>query len=114
MQVVLFLLFVILVILLVSVKHDALTKGAKIGIAVGVSLLLLVMYFYESSLSNSTAYNRQIVNAYRQGKTLTCNEYKVNKETFIYVSGTQTFMPSDGQENLGGVIIKASTCKIGL
>jgi protein-S-isoprenylcysteine O-methyltransferase Ste14 len=111
MQAILLLLFALLILLIVAAKSDSLTRRSKIYLGVVVSVLLVAMYFYESSQTNRTEQDRQFVNAYKQGKTLTCGQYKVSKDNFIYVSGTQTFVPNDKQETLNGVIIEVSTCK---
>lgn len=111
MQILLFSLFSLVILLMVAAKNESLTTRAKIYIGIGVSVLLVAMFFYENSQTNRTEQNRQLVNAYKQGKTLTCGQYKVSQDNFIFVSGTQTFIPNDGQEALSGVIIEVSTCK---
>ena len=63
--------------------------------------------------SKSALRDRETLNAFRQGKTLTCKDYdSVNKKNFIYVSGTQTFIPKDGVETLEGLIVRISTCSV--
>jgi len=111
MQIVLFLIFILLVLLAVVSKKNSFSKNAKISITAAATVLIIVIYFYESNLKSSSQYNRKIVNAFRQGKTLICQEYKVNKNRFIYVSGTQTFVPKSSETTLEGVIVRVSTCK---
>ena len=72
----------------------------------------MAIYIYESSIDSIAEHNRKMVNAFRQGKTLTCEGYKVDKERFLYVSGTQTFMPKSSETALEGVIVKVSTCRV--
>jgi predicted ferric reductase len=112
MQIVLFLVLVLLVLMVIVSKKDTMTKSAQITIFVVVAIFALSIYFYESSQKNSAEYNREVVNAYRQGKTLQCEEYTVDKNRFLYVSGTQTFVPKDDIVTLEGIIIKVSTCKV--
>jgi len=111
MQIVLFLIFVLLILLVVVSKKNSFSKNAKISMTIVVSVLTIAIYFFENSQENSAKYNRDMVNAFRQGKTLTCKEYKVNKDRFLYVSGTQTFVPKSGETVLEGVIVRVSTCK---
>lgn len=111
MQIVLFLIFILLVLLALVSKKNSFSKNTKISVTVVVAVFTIVIYFYESNLKNNTEYNREMVNAFRQGKTLTCNEYKVNKDRFLYVSGTQTFVPKSSESSLEGVIVRVSTCK---
>lgn len=111
MQIVLFLIFILLVLLAVVSKKDTFSKNTKITLIIVIAVLTVAIYFYESSIENNTEYNREMVNAFKQGKTLTCNEYKVNKDKFLYVSGTQTFVPKSSETTLEGVIVRVSTCK---
>lgn len=111
MQIVLFLIFILLVLLAVVSKKNSFSKNTKISITIVVAIFTVVIYFYESNIANSTEYNREMVNAFRQGNTLTCKEYEVNKDKFLYVSGTQTFVPKSSEITLKGVIVKVSTCK---
>ena len=111
MQIVLFLIFILLVLLAIVSKKNSFSKNIKISMTIVIAVFTVAIYFYESSLKDSTEYNREIVNAFRQGKNLTCKEYKVNKDSFLYVSGTQTFVPKSSETTLEGVIVKVSTCK---
>ena len=111
MQIVLFLIFILLVLLVVVSKKDSLGKNTKISIIIVVAVFAVMIYFYESIVGNNAEYNREMVNAFRQGKTLTCEEHKVNKEKFLYISGTQTFMPKSSETTLKGIIVKVSACK---
>lgn len=113
MQIVLFLVLVLLVVMVLVTKKDSMGKSTKITLFVTIAILSLVIYFYESFQTNSALKNREIVNAFKQGKTLTCKDYdNVNKDNFIYVSGTQTFIPKGGVETLEGLIVRVSTCSV--
>ena len=112
MQIVLFLIFILLVLLVVVSKKDSLGKNTKISIIIVVAVFAVMIYFYESVVGNNAEYNREMVNAFRQGKTLTCKDYKVNKEMFLYISGTQTFMPKSRETTLKGIILEVSACKV--
>ena len=111
MQIVLFLIFVLLVLLAIVSKKNAFSKNQKIIVTSVVAVFAIMIYIFESAQTNSALKDRDVVNAFRQGKILTCKEYKVDKNRYIYVSGTQTFMPNKYQTTLEGVIIKVSTCK---
>lgn len=111
MQIVLFLIFILLILLAIVSKKNSFSKNAKISMTIAIAIFTVAIYFYESSIENSAEYNRKMVNAFRQGKTLTCKEYKVNKDKFLYVSGTQTFIPKSNETTLEGVIVRVSTCK---
>ncbi|MDA7848301.1 hypothetical protein N8972_02300 [Sulfurospirillum sp.] len=111
MQIVLFLIFILLILLVIVSKKNSFSKNQKIVVTTVVSIFVVGIYFYESNLNTNAQKNREVVNAFRQGKTLTCKEYKVNKDKYLYVSGTQTFVPQSSESTLKGVIVKVSTCK---
>ena len=113
MQIILFLVLVLLVIMVIVAKKDSMDKNTKITLFMTIAILSLVIYFYESFQSKSALRDRETLNAFRQGKTLTGKDYvSVNKKNFIYVSGTQTFIPKDGVETLEGLIVRISTCSV--
>ncbi len=111
MQIVLFLIFILLVLLVVVSKKNSFSKNQKIIVTSVIAIFAIAIYVYESNIESSAEYNREMVNAFRQGKTLTCKEYAVDKEKFLYVSGTQTFVPKSSETTLEGVIVRVSTCK---
>ena len=104
-------LFILLVLLVVVSKKNSFSKNQKIVVTSVVAVFAIGIYIYESNVDNSAEYDREMVNAFRQGKTLTCKKYKVDKEKFLYISGTQVFMPKSSETTLEGVIVKVSTCK---
>lgn len=111
MQIVLFLIFILLILLVIVSKKNSFSKNQKVVVTIVVAVFVVAIYLYESSIENKAEQNREMVNAFRQGKTLTCKDYKVDKEKFIYVSGTQTFVPKSNETALEGVIVRVSTCK---
>ena len=112
MQIVLFLIFVLLILLVVVSKKNAFSKTTKIYMTVVIAVLTIAIYFYESSQEKNEQHNRAMLNAFRQGKTLTCKEYRVDQEKFIYVSGTQSFVAKASEKSLEGVVVAVSTCKV--
>ncbi len=111
MQIILFLIFILLTLLVVVSKRNEFSKNSKIIITLFVTILTVGIYFYTSTQENSAEKNREIVNSFKQGKTLICKKYKVSNKRFIYVSGTQTFVPKNSETTLEGVIVRVSTCK---
>ena len=112
MQIILFLFSIFLFLLLLVGKKECLTNRQKIITIAIVSISVLIVYFYTSSLEVKAESNREKLNSFKQGKTLTCEKYKVSKERFIYVSGTQTFVAQNSQKTLDGVILSISTCRM--
>ena len=112
MQIVLFLIFVLLILLVVVSKKNSFSKTTKIYMTGVIAVLTIAIYFYESNQEKNEQHNRAMLNAFRQGKTLTCKEYKVDQEKFIYVSGTQSFVAKASEKSLEGVVVPVSTCKV--
>ena len=110
-----FLIFVAIVLFLgtfLYAKKSVLSKRNK-GILVGLILLsLLLGTLYEWNASEQSAHNRDVINAYKQGKTLMCDEKEISNKTFLFVSGTLSFIPNDSNKNDKGVVIDIQKCSI--
>lgn len=111
MQIILFLLLILAVLLVFVSKKDSLAKTTKIYIIVSLVLVFAVGWLFTMYNQNVAKHDREIVNAYEQGKTLTCGNYKVDKKSFIFVSGTLSFVAKEDKKELKGVVIDISTCK---
>ncbi len=111
MQIVLFLIFVLLILLAVVSKKNSFSNSQKSIVTIVITIFALAIYVYESSTDKHAEHNREVVNAFKQGKILTCEEQKVDNEKFLYVSGTQTFIPKSNEKTLEGIIVRVSTCK---
>ncbi len=111
MQIMLFLIFVLLVLLIVVSRKNSFSNSQNIIATIVIALFALGIYIFESTTNKNAQHDREVVNAFKQGKTLTCEEHKVNREHYLYVSGTQTFMPKSSEKTLEGIIIRVSTCR---
>lgn len=113
MQIVLFLIFILLVILIFTLKSDELSSKTKVAMAVSILIIIALASFYEFSKNSNDESNRAKVNAFLQGKTLTCKkDIEVSSESFEYFSGTQTFAPREANTKYKGLIIEVSECEI--
>jgi Ca2+/Na+ antiporter len=112
MQILLFLIFVLLILIAVVSKKNSFSRNQKIIVTVVATIFVVAVYFYESSSDADAQKNRDMVNAFRQGQTLVCKGYEVDNTRFIYVSGTQTFIPKKSEDELKGVILEVSTCRV--
>ncbi len=110
MQIVLFLLLVLAVLSIFVSKKDSLSNSVKIYILVSFALVFLVGWLFTYYNQKVALANRDILNAFEQGKTLSCQNYKVNSDDFVYVSGTLSFVAKDSKKDLKGVVIDISTC----
>jgi len=110
-QIILFLLLVLAVLLMFVSKKDTLEKTTKIYIILSLVLVFLVGWLYTVYNQSIAKNDRAVINAYEQGKTITCGNYKVNINSFIFVSGTLSFVAKENKKELKGVVIDISTCK---
>lgn len=111
-----FALFLAVLILFGSVwysKKESLSLRMKLGMVGIVIILIALAAGYEMRQSQMNEYNRMIISAFKQGKTLYCGDsgVEVNSTTFIFVSGTLSFIPSDENKKDQGMVIDTFTCK---
>lgn len=110
-----FLLFVVIVFILgviLYAKKEVLSVRHKVTLLGLILLTIITGALYEWQLSQKSAQNRESVNAFKQGKTLLCAGKEINNQSFIFVSGTLSFIPSDSNKNDKGVVIDIVTCKL--
>lgn len=93
-------------------KSEALSKKSKIIVVLIVAHIIGFGWLYEFRTSHQSQYNRDILSAFKQGKSLTCKEIEVNNKQFIYVSGTLSFMPNETNTEHKGLVIDIATCKL--
>ena len=96
MQIVLFLIFILLILLVVVSKKNSFSKNQKTVVTSVVAVFAIAIYVYESNIENSAEYNRDMVNAFRQGKVLTCKDYTVDKKKFLYLENKKKLKKMKG------------------
>ncbi len=111
MQIVLFLLLLLAVLVIIVSKKESLSNSTKISIIVSLTLVIVAGWLYTVYNQKSAQNDRDIINAYEQGKTLNCGDYEVNNKNFIFVSGTLSFVAKESVKELKGVVVDISTCK---
>ncbi|MFK5880708.1 MAG: hypothetical protein QM482_00730 [Sulfurospirillum sp.] len=110
MQIVLFLLLLLAVLVIIVSKKESLSSRTKIYIILSLTLVIIISWLYTVNNQKTAQNDRAIINAYEQGKTLNCGNYKVNSNDFIFVSGTLSFIAKESAKKLKGVVIDISTC----
>ena len=111
MQIILFLLLILAILLIFVSKKESLTNSIKVYIISSFVLIFFAGWLY-TFYNQKIAHNeREIINAFEQGKTITCGDYKINSNSFIFVSGTLSFVARENIKDLKGVVVDISTCK---
>jgi len=109
-----FLLFLAVIVFFVSLWYtnkESLSTQTKL-VMVGIVIALIgFAIWYEMDQNKINEDNRAIINAFKQGKTLSCGGVDVNATSFVFVNGTLSFIPSDTNGKDRGIVIDISTCK---
>lgn len=109
------LIFITIVAILGAIfyaKSEALSRKSKLIVFLLIGHLIGFGWLYEFNNANQREHNREVLSAFKQGKTLTCKEVEVNHKSFIYVSGTLSFMPHEMNQEHKGLVIDIATCKL--
>ena len=87
-----------------------LTKNQKIIISASLFGIILSAILYNNYMAQEQEKMLNIVTAFNQGKTVTCNGVDVNADNYTLSIGTYTFI---GKENtpIYGQMISASSCE---
>lgn len=109
MQIIAFLVLLLAIALFVLAK-DNIDKTTKWIVISSLLALVVLAFIYESYTSNIEEKNRAIINSFKQGKTITCKDGKVDNKRFNYENGTGTFMAKKEFKELSGIIIPITTC----
>ena len=109
-------LLLIVVVMIFSLfwyaKKSAMSKRKKWTLFILLVILVKVGVIYEWHLSQKSAHNREMINAFKQGKTLVCQDKEINNQTFLFVSGTLSFIPNDTNKHDKGVILDIANCTL--
>lgn len=109
-----FLIFSVVLIIIASIivaKKEFLSPRAKVLFAVVVVMMIVLAWMYENSVEKETHAHRSVVNAFKQGKSIFCDDVEITSKTFVYVSGTQSFIARDKNIEQQGLVIDVATCK---
>ncbi|MDD3343220.1 MAG: hypothetical protein PHR87_06555 [Sulfurospirillaceae bacterium] len=112
MQIVIFLLVVIVISSVFVAKKDELSTRSKIILLAIMMLVVFFAWLYESAVSKESQEDRMMLNAFKQGKTLYCNDVEVTAKKFVFISGTLSFIANDKNKDNKGLVIDIATCKI--
>ncbi len=104
---ILFIIIMIASIIFIS-KQEALSKTLKGFVIMMMLLAVGFTALFEYSASKAEQHSRQLLNAFKEGKVLTCGENDIDINTYSYESGTSTFQPL---LNVVGSTFSVKECK---
>ncbi|RUM68682.1 MAG: hypothetical protein DSZ05_00670 [Sulfurospirillum sp.] len=112
MQIILGLFFLIIAATLIASKVEAISHEKKIQILKIAALVFALLWLYEASVDHSDKRIRNLYNAFRQGKTILCQDQKVTQAHFYFETGTESFVSTEESGPLSGLIYPASSCEV--
>ncbi len=112
MQIMLLLIVILLILLIVALKKDSISSLNKVYITLIVVTIIVSIIIYQSLFSQHEKHNRELINAYKQGKTLICNQHEVNNTSFNLETGTQSFVAKRELKELSGIIYDIGDCTL--
>lgn len=112
MRIILFLVLVLLILMIFAVSENLLSKKNKILITAILAVIAILGYAF--SLSEQSTQNKRVelLNAFEQGKMLTCGSVDVNMSDFAFEYGTSSFVAKKDNKSRAGVIISISNCEL--
>ncbi len=112
MQIILGILALIIIVTIFAAKFETISQEIKIRIFKIVAVVLTLGWLYQTVVSGTQTSNRELVNAFKQGKTLLCKEQDILKNSFYYEAGTMSFVALNKNESLSGIIYPIEDCEI--
>ena len=107
MRILLFLFFLFAIAALFPILQDKEIKTrTKVFSIVSFLLLLALAYTYTQDMRQHAITNQSVLIQYNQGKTLMCKGEEVNKQTYRYTSGTESFT----SKTIQGLTVSMDTC----
>jgi predicted PurR-regulated permease PerM len=111
MQIILGIVFLIVLAFVIS-KLEILSPRAKTLIFTLLMTTLATAILYEFMVSKTQQQNRQLINAFSQGKTLICKDQQITTDNFTIERGTSSFMAKQGKTDIAGIIYAIEDCKL--
>ena len=112
MQIILGLLALIIVGAFLAAKFEAISHEKKMHILKLAAALFALLWLYEASVDHGDEEVRELYNAFKQGKTILCREQAVTPEHFYFETGTESFVSTDENGSLSGLVFPAGECEI--
>ncbi|MBE0495527.1 MAG: hypothetical protein IBX45_03865 [Campylobacterales bacterium] len=112
MQIIAFLVLLLVVVALLMIDKETIAPKVKWGIMGVVASLVVLGMLYHSFSSKQQLHNREKINHFSQGGTLTCKGVLVDGTRFSYENGTASFVAKGSAREIRGVIIPLQDCEV--
>ena len=111
MQIILGVIFIVILMVLLS-QANILTARGKTLVFTILMMIVAGAMLYEFMFSKTAENNRMLINAFKQGKNLTCKDVPVNQTSYNLETGTQSFMAKESEKDIVGAIYAIEDCKL--
>lgn len=112
MQIIAFLVLVLVIGALLAIDKETIEPKLKWSITGAVLGLVLVGMVYQHTTSLAQQQNREKINHFSQGGSLTCKGVVVDNTRFSYENGTASFVAKKGIQEIRGVIVPLRDCEV--
>lgn len=112
MQIIAFLVLLLVVVALMMIDKETIAPKAKWGIVGVVASLVILGMVYNAISSKQQLHDREKINHFSQGGTLTCKGVLVDATRFGYENGTASFVAKGSAREIRGVIIPLQDCEV--
>ncbi len=112
MQIVIGIIILIVLLTLLAARMEAISHQRKMQILKLVALIFALLWLYETYVDSGDARTRALYIAFKQGKTLVCDGQKVTPAHFYFETGTESFVSTEEEGPLSGLVYPASQCEI--
>jgi hypothetical protein len=111
-QIVIGIFLLIVIATLLAAKLEAISHQKKMQILKGAAALFGALWLYEASVDHSQERTRELYIAFKQGKTIICNDQNVTQTNFYFEMGTESFVSTVEEGPLAGLVYPAESCEV--
>ncbi len=112
MQIVIGIFLVIVIATLLAAKLEAISHAKKMQILKIAAAIFGAFWLYEASVDHSEERTRELYIAFRQGKSIVCDDQKVTQKHFYFETGTESFVSTVEEGPLAGLVYPADQCEV--
>ena len=105
-------LFLIFLFAVIAHRKEFISERTRAHIFKTIAAIVGIIMLFEFAASRKEAHNREIMDAYEQGKTLICDDHEVSAETYYLETGTLSFQAKERFREIRGLIFPVDSCKI--
>lgn len=112
MQIVIGLFLLIVIATLLAAKMEAISHQIKMHILKIAAAIFGALWLYEASVDHSEERTRELYIAFKQGKTIICDDQNVTQQNFYFETGTESFVSTVEEGPLAGLVYAAESCEV--